>query len=374
MALLVEDLDLDALLAPIPGDNPAGMDPREDVSPSSIYFRLRDARAEARELEREAEAGGNPDAGPPLPWRTVRTLAQEGLASTAKDLELATWLTEALVRAAGLRGLATGAAVIAGLIERFWDGLYPTPDEDGIETRVAPLAGLSGQSIDGSLMQPLRKMMLYRRPSGAPFDYWRYELALELGGITDPVRRQQKLDAGVLAFDDVEQEMRLAGAAHWSALRTEISGASEAWGRMARALDERAGDASPSTSRVRDLLIAMQGVAARFAPPGTAEPDAAATPGGRAATPDHAAAAPGGVAEPIAGLITGREQALHQLGEIAAWFRRNEPNSPLAYTLDDAIRRGRMAWPELIAELLPDQSTRDALLTSLGIKPPTDPV
>ena len=373
MALLVDDLDLDAILAAIPGANPAGMDPREDVSPSSIYFRLRDARAEARELEREAEAAGNPETGPPLPWRTVRTLAQEGLANTAKDLELATWLTEALVRAAGLRGLATGAAVIAGLIERFWDDLYPTPDEDGIETRVAPLAGLSGQGVDGSLMQPLRKTMLFRRPSGAPFDYWRYELALELAGISDPVRRQQKLDAGVLAFDDVEQEMRQAGAAHWSALRAEIAGASEAWGRMARALDERAGDASPSTSRVRDLLAAMGAVAARFAP----QAEAAAAPGSPAEAPlRNIAPAPGGIGGREVGgrEIAGREQALRQLSEIAAWFRQNEPNSPLAYTLDDAVRRGRMTWPELISELLPDESSRNTLLTSLGIKPPSDPV
>jgi type VI secretion system protein ImpA len=56
------------------------------------------------------------------------------------------------------------------------------------------------------------------------------------------------------------------------------------------------------------------------------------------------------------------------LGEIAEYFRKTEPQSPLAYTIDDAIRRGRMSWPDLLAELVNDDTTRRAILVSLGIK------
>jgi type VI secretion system protein ImpA len=64
---------------------------------------------------------------------------------------------------------------------------------------------------------------------------------------------------------------------------------------------------------------------------------------------------------------------LRELIRIADYFRRTEPQSPLAYTLDDAVRRGRMSWPELLAELVTDDSTRNAMLTSLGIRPPQPP-
>ncbi len=369
---LLDDFDLNTILLPFPGDNPTGADPRDDVSPTSVYFRLRDARAEARDLERQSESGAIEETGPPLPWRTVRSLAEKALRENAKDLELATWLTEALVRAGGLRGLATGAAVIAGLIEQFWDGLYPRPDEDGIETLVGPLAGLSGQGVDGSLMQPLRKLPLFHRPGGMPFGYWQYELSVELSAITDAVRRQQRLDAGVVAFDDVEKEARLAGPAHWSALLAEISGALEAWTAMAACLDGHAGEASPSTSRVRDLLIAMADTARRFAPKDLGATGAVIAEG--AAASPSSPPAPGGAPVPMAvsTQAMGREDALRQLSEIAAWFKRNEPNSPMAYTLDDAVRRGRMSWPELVAELLPDVATRNGLLVSLGIRPPPD--
>jgi type VI secretion system protein ImpA len=66
-----------------------------------------------------------------------------------------------------------------------------------------------------------------------------------------------------------------------------------------------------------------------------------------------------------------REDALKMLETIATFFRRTEPASPIAYTLDDAIRRAKLSWPELLEEVVPDANLRVAILTSLGIKPPT---
>jgi type VI secretion system protein ImpA len=366
----MDDFDLDAVLAPVSEDTPAGTDLREDYSPSSVYFQLRDARAEARDAERQAEAAEGDEATAPQ-WRSVQSLAIRALTTGAKDLEVAAWMTEALVRTAGLRGLGTGAAVIAGLVERYWDDLFPMPDEDGIETRVAPVAGLAGQGVDGTLMQPLRKTVLFNRPDGSPFGLWRYVATVELSGITDPERRAARLEAGVLPFEEVEKEARMAGPAHWSAMRSEVTGALESWAEMGRLVDERAGADSPSTSRVRELLTQLLEICDRFAP---AMGAAGGTDGAEGAgVPAEASGGlPGGKpADAAAAAIAGREQALRQLGEIAAWFRRTEPHSPLSYTLDDAVRRARMTWPELLAEVLPDQSTRDALITALGIRPPT---
>ena len=56
MQELPEGFDLAALLAPIPGEAPAGQDLREDKSPEALYFRLRDARREASAAERAADA------------------------------------------------------------------------------------------------------------------------------------------------------------------------------------------------------------------------------------------------------------------------------------------------------------------------------
>jgi type VI secretion system protein ImpA len=294
----------------------------------------------------------------------VATLAIDALKSTSKDLEVATWLTEALVRIAGLEGLSTGASIIGGLVDRHWDGLYPMPDENGIETRVAAVGGLSGQGADGTLMQPLRKVPLFARPDGTPFGLWQYQGTIELVGIVDPDRREQRIAAGVVPFEDFESEGRAAGQPHWQAYRAAVTGTIGAWEAMGRLLDEKAGDVSPSTGRVREALDLMVEVCDRFAPK-----DAPVSDLEQAPADDASAAASADMPSPK-GPIKGREQALRQLEEIAAWFRQNEPNSPLGYTLGEAARRGRMQWPDLVAELIQDEIARSGLLVSVGMKRP----
>jgi type VI secretion system protein ImpA len=359
----LEAADFEAILAPLAGDQPTGVDLRQDFAPTSIYFRLRDARAQARDAERQADSQGGEEGQPTL-WRPVVTMAIGALKSSSKDLEVATWLTEALVRIAGLRGLTAGASVITGLVERYWDGLFPMPDEGGMEPRVAAVAGLSGQGADGTLMQPLRKVSLFRRRDGSPFSLWQYQAAVELSGITDPARRAQRIDSGVLPFEEVEKEARMAGAAHWSAQRDVITKALAAWKGMESAFDEKAGQASPAANRVRELLEFVSETCGRFAPPDPAEGDGASMTTNETAG-DVAAVVP------MPGAISGREQALRQLTEIAAWFKRNEPSSPIGFTLDEAVRRARLSWPELVAELVSDDTARQSLLTSAGIKPPS---
>ncbi|MGD0106757.1 MAG: type VI secretion system protein TssA, partial [Rhodopila sp.] len=68
-----------------------------------------------------------------------------------------------------------------------------------------------------------------------------------------------------------------------------------------------------------------------------------------------------------------RESALRSLETLAAFFRRTEPHSPLSYTLDEAVRRARLPWLELLDEVIADRSSRDAFLTTLGIRPPAPP-
>jgi type VI secretion system protein ImpA len=374
MALDPATIDIEAILAPIPGERPTGTDVREDFTPTSVYFRLRDARADARDAERQAESvdgaagGGGAEEALQGRWRPVADLAMSALTQATKDLEIATWLTEALVRTAGLAGLAAGATIIGGLAERYWDELFPVPEEGDPESRLVAVAGLSGQGVDGTLMQPLRKSVLFTRPDGSPFSLWQYQSSLELAAVTDPERRAERTAAGVVPFEDVEKEARVAGAAHWTALRATITEALTAWEAMGRTLDEKAGPASPSGVRVRDALQLMLETCDRFAPEQAAP---AGSPEGETASQPTAAAVAGAPASP--GAITGRDEALRQLAAIADWFKRNEPNSPLGYTLDEAVRRGRMAWPDLVAELIADEGPRSALLVSLGMKRPDTP-
>ncbi len=361
------------LAAPLAGDAPAGPDLRQDFSPQSLYFRLRDARAEAREIERRVDNDPSADAGVPTQWRTVRDLAIKALSEQTKDLEIAAWLTEALVRLDGMSGLAVGSAVIADLATGLWDnGLHPQPDEDGIETQVAPITGLNGQGNDGTLMQPLRKSVLFPGSDGEPVTYWQYMQSVELETIVDAARRKQRLAAKVVPLADMAAAARQAGGVRLSALRAEAQGALAAWTRMSEALEEKAGSDAPPTSRVRDLLSQICSAANTTAPP-EPHPPAEYEATEEASAADAEAGVAGGTAAAQVVRPVTREDMLRELERIADFFRRTEPHSPLAYTLEEAIRRGRLTWPELLTEVVPDDKVRSAMLVMLGIRPAAPP-
>jgi len=381
MEQVLEGLNLEKLLAPIADAAPAGTDLRQDFSSNSLYYRLRDARAEARTSERAIESGGlasgpaeggasvhDLTAAALANWRIVRELATEALSSDSKDLEIATWLTEALLRTDGLVGLAAGCRLLAGLADGFWDEFFPQPDEDGLAGRLACVAGLNGMGGAGTLVQPLRRIRLFERGDGTPLELWQYEQSRDVAGIGDAAVRQQRLAAGILPFEVVESEARQACGDVFSTLGTQAAEACEAWQTFGEVFDRHAGADAPATSHIRGLLEQIKDVAKLFAVPATDGPEE---------PPLATLEQPAGVvatSRPVSltGAFASREDALRALGQIADFFRRTEPHSPLAYTLQEAVRRGRMTWPELLAEIVPDPTSRSAILSSLGIRPPTE--
>ena len=372
---LPDGFDLDALLAPIPGDAPQGIDVREDYSARSPYSRLRDARSDARDAEKQAEAP-DPDGPPPADpfplWRNLREIGVKLLAETTKDLEVAAWLTEAYVRSHGLSGLAACSQLIAGLAEAYWDDIFPLPDDYGMETRVAPITGLNGQGGGGSLMAPLHKLTFFNRADGSSVAFYQYRASARLSSL-DTAARQQRIEAGAIPFEEVEKEARTIGRFNMAKVRDEAHTALEAWEAMATILDEKAGADAPSTSQVRDLIREIAEIATRYAPKeeGDAVADEIESAGGatESTAGGPASAKLGGVAERA---VT-REDALRNLESIAEFFRKTEPQSPLSFTLDEAVRRARMPWLDLLDEVIGDRGTRDSILTALGIRPPPPP-
>ncbi len=73
----------------------------------------------------------------------------------------------------------------------------------------------------------------------------------------------------------------------------------------------------------------------------------------------------------VGGTLRGREDALRNLQLIADYFRTNEPHSPISTCIDEIVRRAKMPFAQLLAELLPDANAWRSVLVSAGIKPPT---
>ncbi|BDG73398.1 type VI secretion system protein TssA [Roseomonas fluvialis] len=371
-------LDIDSLLAPLPTGEGAGEDLRPDYSPQSLYQRIRTQRNDARAGERAID-GGDPDANPAAVqanWREVKKLGIECLGAKVKDFEIAAWMTEALVRLDGLRGLADGASVIAGLCEQYWDNGFPRlDDEDGIDGRGAPIGGLSGEGADGTLMAAIRNYPLFRRGDGGECDLFTWQRSEETAALSDETRREARYKAGVPTFDSLQGEAR-GDTATLRAAGDEARAAAAAWSAMDVAVTARFGADAPSTRRVAEALAAIIDISTRIA----GAPAAPEAPGeeGEAmaeATGDAPVAGGGGGGAGASGgprVLRTRDDAIRALEEIATFFRKTEPHSPLAFTLDDAVRRARMPLPDLLAEVLPDAGVRRLMLTSLGIRVPEE--
>ena len=365
-------IDLDSLLAPLEtGEQGAGIDLRSDFSPASIYQRLRDARSSARSDERARDAAGDTDSSTVEGWREILDLGQAAFAAQSKDFEVAAWLTEALVRLYGLAGLTAGAGLVTGLCDQYWDAGFPQPDEEGLEGRASPIGGLSGSSADGTIMQPLRRLALFRRTDGTDVGIYQWDQAEETAGLNED-RRAARYAAGVPELETLKAEARLdrnsltqvgidatAALAAWRAMENAVDlavwvgGASTAKGHRHSRADQRSGGQPwwrrgrrRSRRRERDQMQDQM----------AASGDAGAVAASRnGASP---------------GKIMTREDAFREMDRIAEFFKRTEPHSPLAYTLEEAVRRGRMSLAELLAEVLPDGDARASMLARLGIRPP----
>jgi hypothetical protein len=133
-------LSLSDLLRPIPGPNPSGKDTRY-----TVYDRIKEARREEPDLPLGVWQHERKTAN----WQTVANLCTDALINKTKDLQVASWLTEALVHRDGFRGLTEGLTLLQGLVDQFWTTVYPKSEEveDELEFRLGPLEWI-GSRLD----------------------------------------------------------------------------------------------------------------------------------------------------------------------------------------------------------------------------------
>src|SRR5512135_344351 len=369
-------LDFEKLLAPIPGENPAGVDLHADPSPVSDYYTIKGARTAARAAERQISRGED---APDPDWRSVIDRGAKAITERSKDLEITAYVIEALLRQHGYAGLRDGFRLARELVEQYWDRLYPLPDEDGLETRIAPLTGLNGDEAEGTLMVPLNLVPITAVTGVGQFCLSHFQEATATSKIGDAKLREKKIAAGALSMDTFLKAIEETPASFYGNLVQDLAQCSEEFAKLGAALDQKCDGQGPPTSNIRaalettldtikDLarnkLSAVSAAGAAVAGDGAAGGPAAA--GGGAA---GAAAAPGVPVD----VIRNREDAFRALLKVAEYFRHAEPHSIVSYALEQVVHWGRLSLPELLTELIPDEAPRKNIFKQVGIKPPEPP-
>lgn len=376
-----ETLDFSRLLAPISDEAPAGPSLRDDPSLSAVYYQVKDAREAARGAERRlarAKWVGEEDevSGEHADWRKVSDLAINALSDTSKDLWVAAWLIEALVRRHGFAGLRDGYRLVRELCERYWEVIHPRPDEDGYATTVAQLTGLNGDDSEGALIAPIHGIPITQGTSMDPLTGADYIDASELEQIADAAKREKRKEQGAVSLEMFDQAVRETPPAFFRDLMDDIRQAIQEFAAVTDLLEERCRgedgrSQAPPCSAIRNALQTsgerLESIARHVlaeegeTSPGEGE-EGTASVDGQFLTLDGQPGAPS-----VEGKLQTREDAFRALLRVAEYFRRTEPHSPVSYALKQAVRWGRMSLPELMSELVSDEKVRDDIFRRTGI-------
>jgi type VI secretion system ImpA family protein len=357
----------DLLLTSISGPRPTG----RDVRYSGDY----DAIGEARRQDNAALPQGvwlrdlkRAD------WISVERLCVETLTTRSKDLQVACWLTEAWVHLQGFAGLARGLALVGELCERFWPDLFPVINEGDLSARTAPLEWLNEKLPD--LLRSLPIVSSATDPEER-FSWTDYMNAQRLETVrqrdTGSAERAEAAGAVTLArFGACRQRAATAGLKGTESALQQALGALDALNSL---LQQHCGKEAPGLGGIRSVaeeILAF--LAVELAD--RQKPVSLGSMLGKRTPPPAAATLPGSTTDAVATPQSPRtrEEAYHQLAEIADFLLRTEPHSPTAYLIQRAAEWGEMPLPALVQQLSQSGSDISRLLDALGLLNPEEEI
>jgi len=341
----------DDLLTPIPGDNPSGVYVRHDTK-LLIYDKIKEARRQDDELAQGDWQHERKLADYPLEAK----LAQEALGTKTKDLQLAAWLTEALLHTESFSGLQQGLTLCVGLIQNFWDTLYPPIEDDDLELRAGPLEFL-GTGLEIALKtRPLAK---------AGYDWFKYKESRAVG-YEDPSKsdkerkaREAKIAEGKLAAEEFDKSFVETPKAFYFQSEKDLDGCLATLKSLDEICDEKFGSSGPALGKLKSSLEEVRhSVHALLEKKRETEPDpvevVAAADGSAGGTVVAGAVVAGAPGITISVLTSSepadRREAIAAVARVAALLRQQDPHNPAPYLMMRGLRWGELRGAKGISD------------------------
>ncbi len=361
-------MDIQTLLQPISADAPCG----QDLSFSLAFDQIAEMR---REDDPTLEQGEWVTALKVADWPGVARQCTQLLQTQTKDLRLANWLTESWSLTEGYPGLARGLALHAALAEQYWTGIHPLPDGADQDERIGNIAWLLHRIVGLVETLPVTRS---RQGPGHSLRDW--QQARQLASAPPPAYGQpDPTEAQRPTLEVLQRAARDTPAALWQERLDAIRAAEAALVRWQAAVDAQLGADGPGFSKARDMLASVRHDMDRLARDVGIGGDGAAIGGaGDELRFDASVQIDGPVTGEAAGAsgVQGgpprtRAQALQRLREVAEFFRRTEPHSPVAYLADKAVKWGDMPLHEWLRQVVKDQGSMAHLQELLGLDEPS---
>jgi type VI secretion system protein VasJ len=253
-------------------------------------------------------------AGGEVDWKLVAGKSAS-LLERSKDLYLATALAFALFNTDGWPGLKAGMEALTGMCDGLWADCYPARSR--MRARVALFEWLS-ERVTNHLADPNR---------ATPADGANVAACAAMADALFAACDQKRMEGPDNGLGGLVRSLRET--------RDRVGGGAPAAGAAPAAGTLAAGGAAPAT--------------------GGGAPTVTAPERGAPLSPN--------------GVIATREEAFRRLGELAEFFAKAEPLSPVGPLLQRASAWGRMSYKDLYQELLgQSKDAKNILWDALGIK------
>jgi type VI secretion system protein ImpA len=336
----------EGLLNPIPGENPSGQSLRYDP----VYDKIREARRAEEELQLSEEAGKKDvwaHAIKKADFVLVTKLATEALSKRSKDLQIAAWLTEALLAQERIAGLTQGLDLLRGLIENFWDTLYPEVEDGDLEMRAGPI-----EWVGAHLDLQVRKVPLTKNK----LDWLKFQESRRIGYEADAQGNEAKMTARQTAIaekkctaEEFDEAVRNTGESYFRQLTADLTAAVDSAHTLETLSDEKFGREAPNFANLKKALEDLQDAVREFWKPPeeiVTEPKTQEEQPEEAVLREGSSSAAGPVRKraAISEELASPDDAIRRIHGLARYLRLANPSNPAAYMVLRGLR-----WSELRA-------------------------
>jgi type VI secretion system protein ImpA len=289
------DLNFELILTELP-DSPCGQDMRYE----NEYDILRRARQQD-DTAGLAQGVWEKDIKQ-TDWDSVVKQSYGLLIERTKDVQVAAWLVEGLVHSYGIRGLVVGIDVFVNMVIKFWDGVFPVPeDESDMPVRI--------QAIN-----------------------WLIRELLKLFKVTPDVLLIGKIggEEGKRSLEKIVSDL----------------------GRLSQFLDEKAGDDAPVFRELLAAVSEFSRVSFLSLSPVNGGGDSLSSTSSNLGISDGLSGGQGlGNVGYDRTLLDSRDAAYEQLAAVANYLSKIEPHSPVSMILQTIVSWKGLSFSELLAHL-----------------------
>jgi len=299
-------------------------------------------------------------------WGFVVDNCARLIETQSKDLRLAVWLAEANAKVRHFGGLADGYLLLAGLSDRYWEGLHPVPDDDDQELRIGNLSWLLSRSV-----QLVREIPI-TEGRGTAFSSVDFESARIRAASEERDRANgESVSGDGIKLADIEAAKRKSSPKFYETLLADANLCLQALMQLEKSIDFRVGQDGPAFSSAKDALENVIAVITRFAQEAGVNTGAAPKAGSNetqtAPTVQQEVSKVEQAQTTLNGPIQNRAQALAQLRHVADFFRRTEPHSPVAYLADKAASWGDLPLHHWLRTVIKDPGSLAHVEELLGL-------